>query len=164
MLGPGRRQLGRSRLGRTFLMVGLNEAVAAQLRAPGDGELWPVVKVLADLGREAGTARKRSPQLPTDGHVRQLNWLLWLWPYLNRTPHAFKNVSCRIPDTVVFINNNINCFYFSSKQHGYAVKRKARQTSCTRVEVLSHFLRTHGRCSGADIIAYYVTSDRVAAA
>ena len=44
--------------------------------------LWRYNNARDGLARDghAGTARKRSPQLPTDSSVQQLDWLLWLWP------------------------------------------------------------------------------------
>jgi hypothetical protein len=56
------------------------------------------------------------------------------------------------------INNNINNFYFSAKQQRNAVKRKGRQTACTRASVLEHFVRTHAKTSRTEIVAYYVSA------
>ena len=90
---------------------GLSSAIRSKLHAPDEQDaLWQVVKVLGDIGSEAGTARKRVPQLPSDAHVQHLNWLLWLWPFLNhRRPGDkegldFAALGCRIPDTVVFVS------------------------------------------------------------
>jgi hypothetical protein len=126
-------------------------------------DLWEAVHELGDISSAASTCRKRSPQLPNDEHVQSLNWLLWLFPYLNHRPagdrhgHSLAGLAkCRIPDTVVFINNSINNFFFSSVEDR-SVKRKSRQTSCTRAAIMAHFRAVHVKTSTSDVVAYYVS-------
>jgi len=58
----------------------------------------------------------------------------------------------------IFINNSISNFFFSSVD-GNAVKRKARQSSCTREKVLEHFMKAHSKAAtrDCDIIACYIS-------
>ena len=146
-------------------------AIQRRLHAVDDQkDLWQAVSQLGDIGAEASAARKRPMPLPSSTEDSgSLNWLLWLWPYLNTKPpspeakskagggHSLDGVSCKIPDTVIFVNNSVDNFFFSSREHGGAVKRKSRQSSCTREEVLKHFKRHHKRHTSSDIIACFIS-------
>ena len=97
-------------------MDGLGAAIRSRLHTQeNQEELWDAVRTLGDLGGAAASTRKRSPQLPLGEAVHGLNWLIWLWPYLNHKPiptpgqteeelrraHSLDGVNCSIPDTVV---------------------------------------------------------------
>ena len=155
----------RRNMARAAPANGLGNSIREYLHATApQNELWEAVRTLGDVSAAASTCRKRNPQLPNDEHVQTLNWLLWLWPYINHRPHpsttkaghSLSGVNCRITETVVFINNSINNFFFSSSEGGQ-VKRKARQSSCTRAAIMDHFRRVHKRCSASDVVAYYVS-------
>ena len=116
--GPCRAAAGPLR------MDGLGAAIRSRLHTQeNQEELWDAVRTLGDLGGAAASTRKRSPQLPLGEAVHGLNWLIWLWPYLNHKPiptpgqteeelrraHSLDGVNCSIPDTVVSEQQRRSC-------------------------------------------------------